>query len=283
MNKILVTGANGYVGSHVVKVLSALVPKNSIVAVDFNNNYLDKEINYKKIDILDNANKDDLFERLGNPTTCIHLAWKDGFNHNAQSHLDHLSHHYEFLKNMIDHGCNNITVMGTMHEIGYHEGMIDENTPCNPLSHYGIAKNALRQLMMSYVDDKNINLKWLRAFYITGDDERNKSIFSKIIELEKNKQTSFPFTDGKNKYDFIDINILAKQIVAAALQTEVNGIINVCSGEAISLKDKVEDFLAENNFKIRPEYGVFQPRKYDSPCIWGDHSKIQQVINKHPI
>lgn len=65
---------------------------------------------------------------------------------------------------MIDSGCSNITVMGTMHECGFIEGMIDDSTACNPLSLYGIAKNALRQMLTVYTKDKNISLKWLRAF-----------------------------------------------------------------------------------------------------------------------
>ena len=44
--------------------------------------------------------------------------------------------------------------MGTMHEIGYWEGAIDENTPCNPLSMYGIAKDALRRCMIQYTQQK---------------------------------------------------------------------------------------------------------------------------------
>lgn len=86
----------------------------------------------------------------------------------------------------------------------------------------------------------------IRAFYITGDDQNNKSVFSKILELAQQGKETFPFTSGKNKYDFIEINQLAEQISAASIQTEITGIINVCSGKAISLKDKVEDFLIQN-------------------------------------
>lgn len=43
--------------------------------------------------------------------------------------------------------------MGTMHEVGYWEGAIDEHTPCNPQSQYGIAKNAMRQSLMLTAKD----------------------------------------------------------------------------------------------------------------------------------
>lgn len=60
-----------------------------------------------------------------------------------------LSAHYSFMTAMIDGGLKQLAVMGTMHEIGYWEGAIDENTPCNPISMYGIAKDALRRAMIS--------------------------------------------------------------------------------------------------------------------------------------
>lgn len=76
-------------------------------------------------------------------------------------------------------GLSDLTVMGTMHEVGYWEGAIEDDTPCNPLSQYGIAKNALRQSMMLSLQGSSCNLHWLRAYYITGDEAHGSSIFAK--------------------------------------------------------------------------------------------------------
>ena len=99
------------------------------------------------------------------------------------------------------------------------------------------------------------------------------------IRDRQGKET-FPFTSGKNKYDFIEINQLAEQISAASIQTEITGIINVCSGKAISLKDKVEDFLIQNNLSIRPNYGTFPDRPYDSQIVYGNTDKIKKILEK---
>ena len=45
---------------------------------------------------------------------------------------------------MIIGGVKKVTIMGSMHEIGFWEGAIKEDTPCNPLSLYGVSKNALK-------------------------------------------------------------------------------------------------------------------------------------------
>ena len=165
-----------------------------------------------------------------------------------------------------------------MHEIGYWEGAITEDTPANPISLYGIAKNALRQITIQLAKENGVILQWLRAYYILGDDLKNNSIFSRIVQLEQEGSPTFPFTSGKNKYDFINVDELAVQISAATIQTEVQGIINCCTGNPVSLADKVEEFIKEKNYKIRPEYGAFPDRPYDSPGVWGDPEKINQIM-----
>ena len=82
--------------------------------------------------------------------------------------------------------------MGTMHEVGYWEGAINESTPCKPQSQYGIAKNALRQSMMLTLADSPCKLHWLRAYYITGDEVHGSSIFAKITQAEQDGKKDFP-------------------------------------------------------------------------------------------
>ena len=81
-------------------------------------------------------------------------------------------------------------------------------------------------------------------------------------------------------YDIISVQDLAKQIAAVASQQEITGIINCCSGQPVSLADKVESFIKENGYDITLKYGAFPDRPYDSPAIWGDSTKIEQIM-KH--
>ena len=43
----------------------------------------------------------------------------------------------------------------------------------------------------------------------------------------------------------------------------------------------VEEFIKEKNYKIRPEYGAFPDRPYDSPGVWGDAEKINLIMKNH--
>ncbi|MEF9970438.1 MAG: NAD(P)-dependent oxidoreductase [Ruthenibacterium sp.] len=277
MSKVLVTGAGGYIGRHVVKAV--LDRGHEVIASDFSFKGIDERASFCGASIF--SQDANLFEQLGSPDICIHLAWRDGFIHNSDAHMDDLSKHVLFLNHMLRAGIKGLSVMGTMHEIGYWEGAIDAKTPCNPLSQYGIAKNALRQSMLLTAEKSDVALHWLRAYYITGDDIRGSSIFAKIIQAAEDGKKLFPFTTGKNQYDFIDVKELAQQIAVTSLQNEYTGIINVCTGKPMTLAARVEKFIAENQLDIKLQYGAFPDRPYDSTGVWGDAALIQEIMRKY--
>ena len=92
---------------------------------------------------------------------------------------------------MAGSGVKQIAVMGSMHEIGFYEGSINENTPCHPTTPYGIGKNALRDLTQMVCKQNNTVFQWLRGYYIVGNSKFGNSIFSKITEAEKEGKTDF--------------------------------------------------------------------------------------------
>ena len=270
---VLVTGASGYIGRHVAEELCRRGCK--VYAVDVVNRGLPADLEFLPGNIL----SDDTFvDALPDVDVVLHLAWMDGFKHNAPSHLSNLSAHYNFVRRLAEKGCRHIAVMGTMHEVGYHEGAINEDTPCSPLSMYGIAKNALREALFVEFANKPICFQWLRGFYIYGDDTFNHSIFTKILEAAKSGKKTFPFTSGKNKYDFMSVTQLAEMIAAVILQEKVAGIVNCCSGMPKSLGEVVETFIADNKLDIKLDYGAYPDRPYDSPAIWGDAAKIKMIM-----
>lgn len=274
MKRVTVTGAAGYIGRHVVKEF--LDQGYEVVACDLNFKGVDDRAVLNETEIFSETGN--LFEKIGSPDILVHMAWRDGFIHNSDAHMKDLSKHQMFLQKMIDSGVSSISVMGSMHEIGYWEGAIDSDTPCNPQSMYGIAKNALRQAFLLYSKGKPVSAKWLRAYYIYGDDYRGSSIFAKICQAVEDGKKTFPFTSGKNKFDFVNVKELAKMIVAASTQNQYDGIINVCTGKPISLAEQVEGYIRNNGFDIKLEYGAFPDRPYDSPGVWGDATIIQEIM-----
>lgn len=273
--KILVTGANGYLGSGIV---SALVNRGmEVLATDFAVDRVDEGAIAVAGDVFSIENPYEYFKQ---PDIVLHLAWRDGFVHYSDAHINDLPKHYEFIKKMIEAGVKKVVVMGSMHEIGFFEGSINENTPCHPITPYGISKNALRDLTKMLADKKGVVFQWLRGYYIVGNTRYGSSIFSKIVAAAEDGKTEFPFTMGQNQYDFIDYPEFCEQVASATIQDDVTGIINICSGHPEKLADRVERFIKENNFNITLQYGAFPDRPYDSKAIWGDGNKIETIMRK---
>ncbi|WP_085830201.1 NAD-dependent epimerase/dehydratase family protein [Collinsella vaginalis] len=275
MKSVLVTGASGYIGQHVVRALKERGAR--VIGVDRRRRAGDLSDSFVEADLLDPAfSLADVLTEV--PDVCLHLAWRNGFDHANTSHMLDLSAHYRFVLQVIEMGVGQVAGMGTMHEVGYWEGAIDEATPCNPQSLYGISKDALRRSLMLAAEKAGIKAQWLRGFYIYGDDSSSRSIFGKLLRADAAGEKRFPFTSGKNKYDFIDVGELARQISACVLQDEVLGTISCCSGTPRSLADQVEEFIASHGLNIALDYGAYPDRPYDSPGVWGDASKIHAAL-----
>ena len=271
--RILVTGANGYLGSGIVKAI--LENKHEVTAVDYNVDQVDMRSERIVCDLFEIENP---YEYFGRPDVLLHLAWRDGFVHYSNAHIEDIPKHYVFLKSFVEAGCKHISVMGSMHEIGFFEGSINENTPCHPTTPYGIAKNALRELTEMLCKQNNSIFQWLRGYYIVGNSKHGSSIFSKITAAEEEGKKEFPFTLGQNQYDFLDYPEFCKQVAATVSQDKEQGIINICSGRPEKLADRVERFIKDNGYKIKLQYGMFPDRPYDSKAIWGDSKKIEKIM-----
>lgn len=273
--KILVTGADGYLGKGVVKQL--LDDGYPVVATDLTQTCIDRRADIRCTDLF---LRKDPYQYFGKPDVLIHMCWRDGFVHNSIRHINELPLHYQFISQMAESGTRQIAVMGSMHEVGFFEGSVNEATACNPRSLYGISKNALRGLTALKCEETDAVFQWLRGFYIVGNSDSGCSVFSRIVQAAEKGNTEFPFTMGLNQFDFLDYDVFCRYVADVAEQTAVNGIINICSGRPEKLGDRVERFIAENKLQIRLNYGTFPDRPYDSRAIWGDDSKIRMIRRK---
>lgn len=271
--KILVTGANGYLGLGICKKL--LDDGHEVVATDISVDKCDVRSKNVACDIF---SVDDPFGFFGCPDVLLHLAWRDGFVHDSENHIIDLPEHHNFLLKFFKSDIKRIAVMGTMHEIGFYEGSIDENTSCNPMNLYGIAKNALRSDVERMSKLYNKLFQWLRGFYIVANTIYGASVFSKMSKAAAEGKKNFPFTMGLNQYDFLDYEQFCERTALTVEQDKILGIINICSGRPEKLADRVEKFILENKLNIKLQYGVYPDRAYDSKAVWGNSNKIDEIL-----
>ena len=87
--KILVTGANGYLGQGIVR--SILNNGHCVVATDFNTQFVDERAERIACNLFE---VDNPYSFFGEPDVLLHLAWRDGFVHYSSAHIDDLPKHY---------------------------------------------------------------------------------------------------------------------------------------------------------------------------------------------
>ena len=107
--KILVTGANGYLGQGIVR--SILNNGHCVVATDFNTQFVDERAERIACNLFE---VDNPYSFFGEPDVLLHLAWRDGFVHYSSAHIDDLPKHYAFIKKMVDGGIQQVAVMGSI-------------------------------------------------------------------------------------------------------------------------------------------------------------------------
>lgn len=281
MARVLVTGATGFIGQYVVRellrrgheVIASSSNKEKAVSAD----WFDR-VTYRALDLGQlepGVNYFDYFER---PDKMIHLAWEGLPNYKADFHItDNLPRHQRFLENMITNGLIDLTVTGTCFEYGMVEGELNEEMPSAPNNAYAIAKDELRKYLESLSVNSSFHFKWMRLFYMYGEGQNSKSLFSQLNAALNRGDEAFNMSGGEQVRDFLHIEKVAEYIVTTSLQDRVDGIINCCSGNPVTVRSFVEDYL-EDKRKIKLNLGYYPYADYEPMRFWGDASKLNSIV-----
>lgn len=286
MKKILVTGATGFIGRYVV---AELVKHNcTVIATASSEKNRDvgqqKEVIFIPFDFRDYDAHVNYYDFFLEPEIMIHLAWEGLPNYKALFHFEeNLSGHYALLKNMITNGLKNITVTGTCLEYGFKEGCLSEEMETSPGNAYALAKDTLRKFLQELQKFYPFSLKWLRLFYMYGKGQSPNSILSHLDKAIESGESTFNMSGGEQVRDYLPVEKVAEYITKAALQKDVEGIINCCSGNPVKLKDLVENYLKKRNSTISLNLGYYPYLDYEPMNFWGDTTKLQTILkNEKP-
>jgi dTDP-6-deoxy-L-talose 4-dehydrogenase (NAD+) len=280
--RILVTGATGFIGRHVVEYLLSF--GHSVIATSTKSlegaekilpcnhgggslDYISKNLNDQEVNY---------YTFFKKPEMMIHLSWEGLPNYNDLFHIErNLPINYYFIKNMIQNGLSDITITGTCFEYGLQYGCLNEDMDTRPITNYGLAKDTLRRFIQSL--QNKFNFKWLRLFYLYGSGQGEKSLYTQLENTIANNEETFNLSPGEQLRDFLPVNSAAKYIVKAALQNNIQGIINCCSGKPISIRRFVENFFSERNYTIKLNLGYYPYLEYEPLAFWGNTEKMFQA------
>jgi dTDP-6-deoxy-L-talose 4-dehydrogenase (NAD+) len=282
MSKVLVTGATGFVGNYVIKEL--LKHSHHVIATSSDLGKAEKmqwfsQVEYIPFDLKNPNSSVNYVQFFKNPDLAIHLAWEGLPNYKSTFHLEeNLLRHKTFLKNLIENGLKDLTVTGTCLEYGKQEGSLREDMEVMPYTSYAIAKNELRILLQELQKKYSFSLKWARLFYMYGEGQNPNSLLSQLDKALHESRASFNMSGGEQTRDYLPIEKVATYIVKIALQKNVTGIINCCSGDPVTIKEFVEKYLKDKNKKIDLILGHYPYPDYEPMHFWGDNSKLKSIL-----
>lgn len=274
---IAVTGASGFVGRHVLQALAARGSEDIVAVSRSAPDGLPPGVRHVALDIATAGAAD--YARLGRPDVLMHLAWGGLPNYRSLHHIEHeLPMHYGFLRAMVDAGLPALLVAGTCYEYGMVDGMLAEDRPTQPANPYGYAKAGLLRQLEFLQTERPFALCWARLFYMWGPGQAANSLYPMLRAAAERGDRRFPMSHGEQLRDYLPVGEAAHILAELASIRADAGIVNVCSGEPVSIRALVERWIADAGWAIEPELGRYPYPSHEPLAFWGSAAKRRAVL-----
>jgi dTDP-6-deoxy-L-talose 4-dehydrogenase (NAD+) len=283
MQKVLVTGATGFIGNYVIEELLSkqyeVVATSTTLEKAVSKPWFEK-VTYKECNLKELDENKNYFQFFDQPDILIHLAWEGLPNYKSDFHItENLPRHIFFLQNLLNNGLKDLTIIGTCFEYGMQEGKLSEIMDIKPANPYAIAKDELRKKLESLkATQPGLSLKWARLFYMYGLGQNVNSLIPQLEKSLAEGKESFNMSGGEQQRDFLPVQKVAEYIVSLATQKNTTGVVNICSGKPITVKDFLLDYLNKRQKSIDFNLGYYPYADYEPMCFWGDNTKLLELI-----
>lgn len=267
--KILLTGASGFIGQYLVHELS----RHEIDYIVLGGTPTDFA-NHEAIDLLSCDDFSAVMEKA-NATHLIHLAWfaKHGEFWNSQQNFHWLKVTSEIVDAFCKHGGQHVTISGTCAEYDWNYGYCVEGiTPINPVSTYGVCKDATRRIAEITCKKYDVELAWLRIFFPYGVGESENRLIPSLFRYYSGQIDAFGI-NSETYRDFLHIRDVVHAIYLCSTK-HATGIFNVSSGDPVSLRTIVEKIAAIYERDPSEILSVNTERVNDPKLIVGANEKL---------
>ena len=279
--RVFVTGASGFIGSHLVSVLIQAGCEVAILVEPESSIWrLQKDASRLNIIQGDLFHLDQVAPQLAKfqPQACFHLAWyvEPGKYLTSDKNISYLVNSISLLKLFIEIGCKQVVMAGTCAEydtdIG---GCFNETSPTKPSTIYAASKLCLSILGQQIARDANIRFAWVRLFYLYGKTEDKRRIVPAVINaLLRNE--AFLATAGEQVRDYLHVEDVASALWFIA-QNQLTGVFNISSGEPITIRNLMELIGNILNKRELIQFGAIPYQDWEPMYICGDNHKLRSL------
>ncbi len=252
--RILVTGANGFLGRRVLGNLD--LSNHEVFAVSrLQIPGDDHGVNWIQANLLVKEEVDDLLHEI-EPEGLLHLAWETthGLYWTSPENLSWVAASLHLLQTFVKTGGNRLVVAGTSAEYSWQgeDDLEEHNSTLQPDSLYGKCKLALLNITQEFSHLNDLSWAWGRIFCPFGPYENEKRLIPKICHQLVN-QDCLQFDSGTLVRDFLHVDDLAKAFIKLLLST-YQGPINLASGVPLTIRQVVETLADSLNAASKLEF-----------------------------
>lgn len=271
--KVFVTGATGFIGSYLVKLL--IDEGYDLLCLKRDSSELFRFEGYKNPIKWINTS-DDWHQTLKEfqPEAIINLAW-DGVSSADrviwQKQVPNINFQQELLNLSVECGVKKFIGIGSQSEYGDFEGVIDETFPVNPKTAYAASKLACQNLLKCFCEINHIEWYWFREFPLFGPYETDRWLIPSLIKAMCTKD-SMDLTPGEQLLPYLFVGECAKALVSPLKTGDKSGIYNVCADNPQPLKELVTMIKNKVNPDFKLNFGAL-PYRYGQSMFMGSHTE----------
>jgi dTDP-6-deoxy-L-talose 4-dehydrogenase (NAD+) len=272
MSLVLLTGSTGFVGRQILKVLQE---KGHQVRLIIRDDSQLRIANMKGIEHI--VHTPNIFTESSSwwEGVCagvdivIHCAWyaEPGQYLQSDKNLECLVGTLSLAKAAANVEVKRFVGIGTCFEYEMSNKPLSVYSPLSPLSPYAAAKAATYLMLSQYFFQKSLSFVWCRLFYLFGEGEDPRR-FIPYLHKKLSSGEVAELTSGNQIRDFINVSVAAEKIVETAF-SDIVGPTNICSGEAISIRQLAEKIAGIYNACALLNFGARPDNLVDPPYVVG--------------
>lgn len=294
MKKVLVTGADGFIGSHLTEML--LEQGYQVKALSYYNSFNDwgwlNDVKHPNLEVVTGDIRDPYFcKHISKDVDQIfHLAALIAIPYSYVAPDSYVDTNIKGTLNLCqaakENGVKRVLITSTSEVYGTAQYVpIDEKHPKQPQSPYSATKIAADAIAMSFFNTFELPVVIVRPFNTYGPRQSARAIIPTIITQIANEKKEIKLGDLTPTRDFNFVKDTCKGFIELSkCDAAIGQEVNVCSNYEISMRDTLNMIarLMNSNVKFIEDEARIRPKNSEVFRLWGENSKVRSLTGFEP-